>query len=134
MSDGRTLSDRRSTMYKRTASSDRRGGLRYWRMVRMGWRKRSSDVLHRGWLNDESDSGVSFVTGTAAQPSLGEEVEIVGLDRLPRRHRVVRIAPCGDRGCVIACRARTDERPPPGEDRDAQSDEEATAGCREDRT
>lgn len=131
MSDRRTLSDRRSTMYKRTAPSDRRGGLRYWRMARMGWRKRSSDVLHRGWLNDESDSGVSFVTGTAAQPSLGEKVEIVGLDRLPRRHRVVRIAPCGDRACVIACRASTDERPPPAHGRDAQSIEEAKLGSQQ---
>jgi hypothetical protein len=72
---------------------------------RLAWRSERSRRSRKGWLNDVSAEGVSFLIEQRRTPSEGETVE-VRTDRRaePISCRVVRITPQGLDLALVACR------------------------------
>jgi len=86
------------------ASDDRRGERRVAVAGRLTWRGSDNDVTATGWLSDESDRSLSFITTADRTPMPGDQI----LLRLPgfirRRCRVTRVAPYGEGSWLIAGR------------------------------
>lgn len=71
---------------------------------RLAWKSERSRRTRKGWLNDVSAEGVSFLIENSRAPSEGETVE-VRTDRRgePLSCRVVRITPEGSDLALVAC-------------------------------
>lgn len=72
---------------------------------RLEWKPEGRRRARRGWLNDVSDGGVSFLTEQKRTPCAGQTVE-VSTDRNgePMLCEVVRVIPEGEDLALVACR------------------------------
>jgi hypothetical protein len=70
----------------------------------VAWSKEGKKSVNRGWLNDQSWSGLSFYVPSCTRPTVGDEIEL-----MTRPHgdktccRVVRLAETEDERTLIGC-------------------------------
>ncbi|MCB9837891.1 MAG: PilZ domain-containing protein [Phycisphaeraceae bacterium] len=75
---------------------------------RLRWKIESARRTRKGWLNDVSTNGMSFLIEQRRAPGAGETLEVRNGQRSePLRFRVVRTAPEGSDLALVACE-RTD--------------------------
>lgn len=68
------------------------------------WFRNGTHRTRRGWLNDQSWSGLSFIVPAQARPSVGDEIELAAQTRGDRTAcRVVRITPAEDHRTIVGC-------------------------------
>lgn len=99
-------------MLHKTHDSDRRILPRQPAAGRVTWRLGAAPRSYVGYLSDRSRLGLSFVSGSAVAPAVGELLELRDANGLQRCLRVVRVAPYDDVTHLIACRAVRAERTP----------------------
>ena len=68
------------------------------------WIKQGNNNMSRGWLNDQSWSGLSFITASPHRPQIGEDIELSTKSHGDRTCcRVVRVEELEDDRAVIGC-------------------------------
>jgi len=79
---------------------------------RLLWKGERGKRSRKGWLNDVSASGVSFLIEQRRIPNAGESVEIrTGSRSVPTAYRVVRITPEGSDLALVACEREAEVMP-----------------------
>lgn len=92
-------------MIDRRHHRDRRAERRFQTVGRIQWRANRSDRIHRGYISDSSPSGLAFVASRAAEPRIGELVELENPRVLHPKWKVVRIEDYDPNLCLVACAA-----------------------------
>ncbi len=71
----------------------------------ISWIRSGARRIHRGWLNDQSWSGLSFVVPVEAGPSVGDEIELSAKSRGEKTPcKVVRITPVEENRSIVGCK------------------------------
>lgn len=79
---------------------------------RLAWKPEQTRRSRKGWLNDVSPEGVSFLIEQRRAPNAGDTVEVrTDPQRQPMRCTVVRITQEGDDLALVACALAPTESP-----------------------
>jgi hypothetical protein len=88
--------------------ADRRTETRYALGGRIEWRRPDDLVMGKGWIVDQSDRGVAFITAASLTPVTGEPITI--FPRAEHLHaqcgatvRICRVTPYDARLSLVAC-------------------------------
>lgn len=97
-------------MFHEMQDSERRTLPRQPAAGRVTWRMGAAPRSYVGYISDRSRLGLSFVSGAAIAPAIGELLELRDANGMQLCMRVVRVAPYDDVTHLIGCRAIREER------------------------
>jgi hypothetical protein len=93
---------------------------------RLAWRKDAGEYRRRkGWMNDVSPSGMSFLVEAGRQPHVGDAIEVSQPESGGRLYHVVRVHPLEGKLALIGCRRDPGSRATLAGNPDRSSDKRA---------